>query len=116
MSTAFEIYRATAVNAQRQFEADKAAAKARRDATVSSIYQAVQIGSVNYENVLPTAMPGFPMGGDSSDTFATVQAALAAADAQLASDLLAAEGKRQGVVGTALDLANTLANSGADPF
>jgi hypothetical protein len=55
-------------------------------------------------------MPGFPMGADSTDTFPAFQAALAAADAQKAADLFAAEQRRQGAVGIAQDLLNSAAS------
>jgi hypothetical protein len=110
MGVNFEIYRAAAASAQAQYETDKAAAKARRVQTVTSIYQAAQVGSVNYEALWPPAMPGFPHGADSTDTFATVQAALQAADAQLATDLFAAEQRRQGAISVAQDTLNSAAS------
>jgi hypothetical protein len=107
MGVNYEIYRAAVASAQAQYETDKAAAKARRNQAVTTIYQTAQIGSVNYELLWPPAVLGFPYGADSIDTFPTVQAALQAADAQLTADLFSAEQKRQGTIGMAQDILNS---------
>jgi hypothetical protein len=112
MATSFEIYRATAANAQAQFVLDVAAAEARRQATMTALLQSAQFASPDRSNGLRL---GFPMGDDSTDTFPAFAAAVAAAEAQKAADLLAAEGRRQGVVGVAKDL--LMSQTGPDdPF
>jgi hypothetical protein len=111
MSAASQIYFASVAAAQQQFELDKAAAKVKRDAVVDALYQSTAVGSVYYENVSIKAMPGFPLGATTDDdgiTYPNFAAALAAANQQLQTDLLAAETRRQSMVGGAADLLRSL--------
>jgi hypothetical protein len=111
MSAAYSIYLASVAAAQQQFELDKAAAKAKRQATVDALYQSTAAESLYYENVSIKALPGFPLGATTDDdgiSYPNFAAATAAADQQLQIDLLAAETRRQGTVGAAADVLRSL--------